>query len=73
MTQMVFGNLDYRTMYLANSGTSAVIFIVFVYTFYFMFIYMYLAIVTRSYIALRKKKLFISEAMARILGNKLKT
>ena len=71
-TQMLFGRLDYKTMYDSNPGVSAMIFIVFVYIFYFMLMYMYLAIVTRTYITMRKKKFFVSEAMARILGNNLK-
>ena len=71
--QMCFGKLDYRKMFISDPGSAAVVFVIFVYVFYFMMRYMYLAIVTRTYITLRKKKLFISEAMARILGNKLKT
>ena len=71
--QMTFGKLDYRAMFDADSGSAAIVFVIFVYTFYFLFRYMYLAIVTRTYIELRKKKLFISEAMARILGNRLKS
>ena len=70
---MLFGQLDYKTMHESNSGVSAVIFVVFVYIFYFMLMYMYLAIVTRTYFTLRKKKFFVAEAMARILGNNLKS
>ena len=73
IVQMCFGKLDYRRMFDADSGSAAVVFVIFVYVFYFMLRYMYLAIVTRTYITLRKKKLFVSEAMARLLWNRLKT
>ena len=72
LLQMMFGEYDYSAMYRSNPTMAAGVFLIFVYVFYFLIMYMYVTIVTRTYNKLRAKKLFISEAMARIITNRVK-
>lgn len=64
---MVLGQTEYEGMYEANSEVAAIVFVVFVFFFCFFCMFMYTAIITRTYNKIRETKLFISEAMARII------
>lgn len=70
---MIFTEIQYDELYKANQYLAKYFFLLFIFVFVFLIMPIYTAIMIQTYEQLRRQKLLLSQAMARILLNNFKT